>query len=175
MNTLCRLVYKMSGLPAGCRWTDIKDALKEIFETQVATTLLVSDWLADCSVDRVGCMSATQTVPRRATLHRWQKVELVLIHALLNQRIAGNKEAWTAAAGLGDKLKVMDTVIQLTAVEVPHLLDLLTIGAHYWCSLFARLPCSLTIGSLLAHCWGAGRSRKVSILDCGVHGKSAYG
>lgn len=141
MITLCRLVYKLSGLPAGCQWTNIRDALKEIIETQVANTLLVLDRLADCSVDRVGCMSATQTVPRRATLHRWQKVELVLIHALLNQRIAGNKEAWTAAAGLGDKLKVMDTVIRMTAVEVP----------TYWiCSLLV-----LTIGTLtlFTHDW----------------------
>ena len=30
----------------------------------------------------------------------------------------GNTEAWTAAAGLGDKLKVLDTVIQMSAVEV---------------------------------------------------------
>jgi len=29
-----RLVYTLSGLPAGCRWTDIKDALKEVVETQ---------------------------------------------------------------------------------------------------------------------------------------------
>eukprot|EP00656_Telonema_subtile_P032995 TRINITY_DN3635_c0_g1_i1.p2 TRINITY_DN3635_c0_g1~~TRINITY_DN3635_c0_g1_i1.p2 ORF type:complete len:186 (-),score=79.40 TRINITY_DN3635_c0_g1_i1:61-618(-) len=29
-----RIVYKLTGLPAGCRWTDIKDALKEVMETQ---------------------------------------------------------------------------------------------------------------------------------------------
>lgn len=29
-----RLVYKLSGLPAGCRWTDIKDSLKETMATQ---------------------------------------------------------------------------------------------------------------------------------------------
>eukprot|EP00658_Telonema_sp_P-2_P007392 TRINITY_DN12756_c0_g1_i3.p1 TRINITY_DN12756_c0_g1~~TRINITY_DN12756_c0_g1_i3.p1 ORF type:complete len:357 (+),score=146.78 TRINITY_DN12756_c0_g1_i3:99-1169(+) len=29
-----RLVYKLSGLPAGCRWTDIKDSLKEVMATQ---------------------------------------------------------------------------------------------------------------------------------------------
>lgn len=29
-----RIVYKLTGLPAGCRWTDIKDALKEVMDTQ---------------------------------------------------------------------------------------------------------------------------------------------
>merc|ERR1712086_149535 len=29
-----RLGYTLGGLPAGCRWTDIKDALKEVVETQ---------------------------------------------------------------------------------------------------------------------------------------------
>jgi len=29
-----RIVYAVSGLPAGCRWTDIKDALKEVVDTQ---------------------------------------------------------------------------------------------------------------------------------------------
>merc|ERR1711935_36563 len=79
-----RVVYKLTGLPAGCRWMDIKDALKEVMETTGRMHVSHEDGQTECHITAMK---------------------------------EGNSEAWATAATLGDKLKVQDTVIAMTAVS----------------------------------------------------------
>jgi len=79
-----RLVYKLTGLPPGCAWTDIKDSLKEVIQTQGRMHVSHQDGSAEAHITAFA---------------------------------EGNLEAWTAAAAMGDKLKVHDTVIQMQPLE----------------------------------------------------------